>query len=75
MGESLVVAGTGDLLPKEVPKMVEGLLCPDGTSRRYLLDNVVVPIGDADVLGDVNCVEDVRPVPRIPTSSEKKKDG
>ena len=60
VGEDLGVPRAADLVAEEVAQLVERLLPTDGVGVRHPLDDVVVPVGDAHVLGNVHGVQNVR---------------
>mmetsp|Transcript_13657 Transcript_13657/g.29547 ORF Transcript_13657/g.29547 Transcript_13657/m.29547 type:complete len:379 (+) Transcript_13657:308-1444(+) len=60
VGEDLDVARPANLLAEQIPELIQRLFPSHGASLRDGFDDVVVTVSDANVLGDVYGVEDVR---------------
>ena len=61
MGEDLGVSRPANLIAEQIAQLVQRLFSTDGVGMRHPLDDVVVPVGDAHVLGNVDGVQNVRP--------------
>ena len=60
MGEDLGVSRPANLIAEQIAQLVQRLFSTDGVGMRHPLDDVVVSVGDAHVLGNVHGMQNVR---------------